>query len=111
MKLRFAVTTGVFVLVAASPAYALRSIQGSDYTEDFNGIKQLRVCDKESDGHGVRGDHVLNGSRSVYTIYDGNGANNACEESGVYPKTIYKHRAVEVVPMNNDAEGPWVYPS
>ncbi|MEI2775136.1 MAG: hypothetical protein V9G19_04015 [Tetrasphaera sp.] len=106
-----ALLVGTGCAIPAAAESGLKSMQGSDYTQDFNSIRQVKACDMEADSHGVRGDYTPIGSSSTNTIYDGNGANNACEASGVYAQKIYRHRAVEVIPADFDAIGPWRYPS
>ena len=95
----------------AQAAAGLMSKEGSDYSVDWNLIRQVDACDMESDGHGVHADYLVIGSGTNQQVRDGNGANNGGESSGVYSAKIYRHRIVEEIPFDNDQFGPWVYPS
>ncbi len=102
------------VLAAVLPvpvaAVGATSWVGSNFTQDLDSRREVMACDRESDGNGVRGDYVPNGTGSTYTVYDGNGSGNSCAHSGSFSKRIYKHRAVEVRTAAPDGVGAWVYP-
>ncbi|MET4076863.1 hypothetical protein ABIB53_000011 [Janibacter sp. UYMM211] len=98
------------LLLNGGAAVAVSSYQGSDFTRDLDSRREVMACDMESDGNGVRGEYVPNGTSSTHTIYDGNGASNTCAHSGSYSARIYKHRVTEVLELEPDAHGAWVYP-
>lgn len=96
--------------VAASAATGLISYEGSDYSYDWNSITQVMVCDQESDSNGVHADYLVIGSGTNQQVRDGDGGRNACASTGVYSQKIYRHRAVEEVPLAPDQFGSWKYP-
>lgn len=98
-------------LPAPLQAVAATSWYSKNFTRDLDSRREVMACDGESDGYGVRGEYVPNGTASTHTIYDGNGASNSCAHSGSYSQRIYKHRVVEVRPVSMDGVGAWVYPS
>ena len=77
-------------------ATGLKSLQGSDYSQDHNGIKQVRACDMEADSHGVRADFNPMGTTQPHTVNVDNGANNACVSSG----DVRDVRGIEVLVPN-----------
>jgi hypothetical protein len=106
----------LFASVLSFPAVGhassgLFSIAGYDYSQDLDNIQTVMACDQESDSHAVHADFHIVGSGSNHQIRDGNGANNNCAYTGLYPAHIYNHRIVEEAPLMSDQFGPWVYPS
>jgi hypothetical protein len=97
--------------MGAAPAMALTSYAGSDYSQDFNSVHQVRACDMESDSHGVHADFTVAGSGTIQQVRDGDGANNGCAATGAYTNKIYQHRAVEEINAAPDEFGPWKYPA
>jgi hypothetical protein len=101
-------TLAVAVILPAA-AFALRSDDGLDYSEDYNAVKNVRICDNETDGNGAYSDYQRNGSGSTDRVYDGNGSAAGCGNTSSGNK-IYRHKACEDIAVLPDSCGPWVYP-
>jgi hypothetical protein len=72
----------------------------------------VSACDREADGRDVYAQYQVTGSGTTQTVFDSNGANNACESTGDYGDyRIYRHRIVESIPVVPDNYGPYVYPA
>lgn len=96
---------------AAQGASGLKSTKNGNYSQDHNSIKQVKACDMASDGSPVYAQYTPIGSNSVNSVSDRNGANNACESTGIYTKKIYKHRIGIEIAVLPDSYGSWRYPS
>lgn len=100
---------GVTFAPTANAASGLTSYQGSDYSRDFNAIRQVRMCDWESDGNDTHADYYAIGDGNLHQVHTSTGYGD-CEDSAVFTNQISRHRAVEEV-FGEDPKGPWVYPS
>jgi hypothetical protein len=89
-------------------ASALYSYEGSDYSYDFNNIRQVAICDGETDGHQAYVNYTVTGQSQILRVNDENGSVAGCASSGIYTR-IYRHHACEVLD-GPDACGPYVYP-
>lgn len=90
-------------------AHAVRSYQGADYSEDFNAVTQVRICDNESDGRGAYVNYQITGTGSLLREDDPTGGQRGCGETGRLSR-IYKHHACESINLRPDACGSYVYP-
>lgn len=113
-SLAVTVLAGGATILSATPANAassLTSYQGDDYS--VNGFSSngdyVYICDRERDGHGVHADYVILGSSTNQQVRNESGS-GTCARSGFYPEGIYRHRAVEEIPFQEDPKGPWQYP-
>jgi hypothetical protein len=86
------------LVLAATPASAYSIVyQGSDYAQTLRVQDDiLQVCDKESDGHGVWSDYVLNTGASG-TLLDGNGSASPCyiRDWSATPYWVHHYRVCE----------------
>lgn len=109
---RWAGAGAVFALVAApvtaDAVTTPRSYQGSDYSANSSTGKTVYACDAENDGHDVSADFYRTGSGSLFYVVDRYG--NGCSSTGTGSGIVYKHRAVELVPLSTDYYGAWAYP-
>jgi len=96
---------------AADAAAGLKSTLGGGYSQDYSAIHRVRACDTASDGHPVYAQYQVNGSGSTKVVYDDNGANNGCENTGAYSNQIYRHRIAVEYAAWPDTYGAWRYPS
>jgi len=99
-------------IFALAPAVALglRSYDGQDYSEDYNTVHNVRICDKESDGNGAYAKYQRNGSGSTDRVNDGNGSASGCGSTS-YGNKIYRHEACEDIAFYPDhCDQGWVYP-
>ncbi len=84
----------------------LRSYQGSDFSENSSSGKIIYACDQEDDGNDVSADFVRTATSSESHVVDAYGG--SCS-STTLSTVVYKHRAVELLPLT-DAYGTWQYP-
>lgn len=94
------------LLAPAVAADAVNSYQGDDYSYDFNSRRQLRTCDRESDGKDVHGDYQR--TNDAYgQVTDTDGANGNCADGVYYHLTIRRHRTCEEIDFWPDKCGNW----
>lgn len=84
------------------------SWSGADYSQNDATGKKIWLRDGECDGNGVRSDYVVVGGSTTNTFnnYIGCYNSNAVTTSSL----VYKHRVVEVIPLDTDDYGAYVYP-
>lgn len=105
------VTTMLLVVPLVLPASAVSietSWSGNDYTRNSSSGKTLYVRDGEDDGNSVRGEYVLTGGTTQYSLTNSGGPFTTI--STTRASNIYRHRVVEVIAWSVDDYGPWVYP-
>jgi hypothetical protein len=103
-------TSACFAVVAApGTASALRSYQGNDFSEDYDNVHRVRICDNESDGNGAYVRFRPRGTTSDSQFQDSNGSRAGCTGSA-YFGGIYRHKACEDVSLRPDYCGQYVYP-
>jgi hypothetical protein len=107
--LQIVLLLAAIMLAVPSVAFALRSYDGDDYSEDWDSIRRVRICDNESDGNGAYTNYQTTGSGSTFRIEDQNGSSAGCTSSGLHVR-IYRHQACEDVAAWPDHCGPYVYP-
>ena len=108
--LTFAAIAATLGAVVPASALALRSYDGDDYSEDYNSVSQVRICDNESDGNQAYAEYQRNGSGAVNRIYDGTGGEPGCSGTSTGPR-IYRHQACEdVTAWPDHCDQGWVYP-
>lgn len=111
MRARLTVATVSTLFLAASPAFGvsrLYSYSGSDFSVNDSTGRYIDACDRENDGHNVRGDWVRTGG--VSGSITENGGSGECARAAL-STVVYRHRIVEIVPVTSDEEGPWKYPT
>lgn len=109
--IRAMVTVTAFTgMVALAPgvANAVRSYQGSDYSEDYNTKKSIRTCDQESDSTPVKGVYDMN-SGSDGDVKDSDGNNGVCGSKTVSTTSNYimRHKTCEYRSFWPDECGNW----
>lgn len=111
-KLKLAVVVGVIAMTsaptAASGVSVLKGWQGADYSINSSNGLAISACDMENDSHDVSADYVRSGSATEWHVIDGT-YGGSCANTNL-ATVIYKHRAVELIPIGTDAYGSWVYP-
>jgi hypothetical protein len=100
-----ALATGI--IVSGPAAYAGYAYQSSDVSYGINTNSRVRVCDKESDGHGVHTDSY-NFSGNYFRADDPDGAGGYCGDTA-YMGGVYRHRTVEEIDNAFDYYGDWSY--
>jgi hypothetical protein len=102
------------VLASASPALADVSIEysysGADYTVNGANGYAIWACDREDDGHAVKGQYYKRSNTSVLVAFTNTKGSPTCYAANSKTSPIYRHRAVEVVPWSADDYGAWKYP-
>jgi hypothetical protein len=99
---RAAVAAYVAAMLAAPVVVSAGTIrQGDDYSQDFESVRRMRVCDRESDGRQVHSDFYMDGTTSRLQVTDSSGANNSCGVTGRLNR-IRKHRVCEEIPARPD---------
>jgi hypothetical protein len=102
------------VLASASPAVAnvsmLYSYSGADYTVNGANGYAIWACDREDDGHAVKGQYYKRSNTSELVEFTNAKGSPTCYLANSTTSPIYRHRAVEVVPWSADDYGSWVYP-
>jgi hypothetical protein len=104
-----AASTVLTVVVAPSGALALRSYDGNDYSEDYDSVHRVRICDRETDSNGAYVKFRPNGTTSDSRFEDANGSQAGCTGSAWFTG-IYSHVACEEVNLAPDHCGSRVYP-
>lgn len=102
------IATFVAMPSAAQAVTAEYSYSGSDYSYNAVSGKAVAACDREDDGHTVKTEYNLTGSSTPQTWRNNDGP-NTCSTTGT-PAIITRHRIIEVIAIEADDVGPWVYP-
>jgi hypothetical protein len=100
-----------FLMMSSGAAVASNSYQGSDVSYTVNYNANLKVCDKEADGHGVHADGDKYEAPDGFTairVDDPDGAGGACGIS-VTTTGIQRHRTVEEISWAPDIKSEWNY--
>lgn len=85
-------------------AGAVRSEHGADYSEDYNSLRALRSCDRESDSNRVKGvyDFDTTGGGNG-EIEDTDGSNGNCASTPT-SESILRHRTCETATFGWDCD-------
>ncbi len=95
---------------------AANSTEGSDVSAGWNAAggggsagDNIKVCDKESDGHQVHNDvDLVNGVQYRPFMTDSDGNNDSCPSNSSNVGRIFAiHRVVEEIPVLPDQFGAW----
>jgi hypothetical protein len=110
-QFRLALVISAVLAMGAVPsaAFGLRSYDGSDYSEDYDAVHRVRICDNETDGNGAYAKFRPNGTTSDSRIDDANGSQAGCTGSAYFSR-IYSHQACEDISLLPDHWGVRVYP-
>ena len=110
-QFRMALALSAMLAMAAVPsvAFGLRSYDGSDYSEDYDSVRRVRICDHETDSNGAYAKFRPNGTTSDSRIDDANGSQAGCTGSALFSR-IYSHQACEDISLQPDHCGVRVYP-
>jgi hypothetical protein len=96
--------------VASATVSVLYSYSGSDYTVNGDNGYAIWACDREDDGHDVKGQYYKNANKSQLVVFTNHKGAGTCYYANSTSSPIYRHRVVEVVPLSADDNGSWVYP-
>ena len=93
-RIHATLVAGVIAVGLAVPAaaVALRSYDGQDYSEDFNSVRQVRICDREADGNYAYANYLRTGSGTTFRITSPGSGSCASTATG---NRIYRHEACE----------------
>jgi hypothetical protein len=97
------------VLFTGSAAYGGAIYQGADWSTSIDTNTRLKVCDEESDGHGVHADGMgYFGGGTTFDAHDPDGSGGRC---GYGPAVdgVRAHRTVEEVSWQPDYRSEWHY--
>ena len=96
--------------VASADVSVLYSYSGADYTVNGSNGYAIWACDREEDGHDVKGQYYKTSNKSQLVEFTNHKGAGTCYLANSSSAPIYRHRVVEVVPFSADDYGSWVYP-
>lgn len=109
-RLAVAIMSGATCAVlSAGAAEAVKSYQGSDYSQDYNTRKYIETCDMESDSTPVKGIYEMN-TGSSGDVKDADGNNGVCgskNAAGTTSNYINRHKTCEYRSFWPDECGNW----
>ena len=74
------------------------SYSGSDYTVNGDNGYAIWACDRENDGHAVKGQYYKRSNTSELVQFTNTKGSPTCYYANSTSSPIYRHRVVEVVP-------------
>ena len=100
-----------FLMMSTGAAFASNAYQGNDVSYTVNTNANLKVCDEETDSHGVHADgykYEDPDGNPAFRVDDPDGAGGSCGIS-VSTSGVQRHRTVEELSWSPDVKGEWNY--